>query len=92
MGQGLRFDGLARRLVVGWLAWRFPFAWPRKDEQAFPWLPVLVEGLGAWAAFTLDEGMPLALLWQWELGGIAIASLLWRIRAWWALPTLDQAA
>lgn len=78
-------------LMVGWLAWRFPFAWPRRNEHAFPWLPVLIESLGAWAAFTFDEGMPLALLWQWALGSIAIASLLWRIRAWWTLPTLDQA-
>jgi membrane-associated phospholipid phosphatase len=79
-------------LLVGWLAWKFPFAWPRKDEQAFPWLPVLVEGLGAWAAFTFDEGMPLALLWQWALGGLAVASVLWRIQAWWTLPTSDTAA
>lgn len=79
-------------LMVGWLAWRFPFAWPRKDAQAFPWLPVFVEALGAWAAFTFDEGMPLALTWQWLLGGLAVASLLWRIQTWWSRPTSEHAA
>jgi hypothetical protein len=79
-------------LMVGWLAWRFPFAWPSKNDPAFPWLPVLVECLGAWAAFTFDEGMPLALVWQWALGGLAVASVLWRIQTWWALPTSEKAA
>jgi membrane-associated phospholipid phosphatase len=79
-------------LMVGWLAWRFPFAWPRSDAPSFPWLPIFVEGLAAWAAFTFDEGMPLALVWQWMLGGLAVASLLWRIQAWYALPTSEQAA
>lgn len=79
-------------LVVGWLAWRFPFPWPRKKEFAFPWLPVLIESLGAWAAFTFDEGMPLALVWQWLLGGLAVASVLWRIQVWWSRPTFKTAA
>lgn len=79
-------------LMVGWLAWRFPFAWPRQNTQTFPWLPVFVEGVGAWAAFTFDEGMPLALVWQWLLGSLAIASLLWRIQAWWSRPTSEHAA
>jgi hypothetical protein len=48
--------------------------------------------LGAWAAFTFDEGMPLALVWQWALGGLAVASVLWRIQTWWALPTSEKAA
>jgi len=78
-------------LMVGWLAWRFPFAWPSKNDQAFPWLPVSVECLGAWAALTFDEGMPLALLWQWALGGLAMTSVLWRVFAWWP-PTSEQAA
>ena len=79
-------------LMVGWLAWRFPFPWPTKKEFAFPWLPVLLESLGAWAAFTFDEGMPLALVWQWLLGGLAVASVLWRIQAWWSRPTFEPTA
>jgi membrane-associated phospholipid phosphatase len=79
-------------LMVGWLAWRFPFPWPTKKEFAFPWLPVLLESLSAWAAFTFDEGMPLALVWQWLLGGIAVASVLWRIQAWWSRPTFEPTA
>jgi undecaprenyl-diphosphatase len=69
-------------LLVGWVAWRFPFAWPRHSSTRFPWLPVLTEGLGALAAFSINEGMPLALVWQWLLGSLAIASLLWRIQIW----------
>jgi len=79
-------------LMVGWVAWRFPFPWPSRNDFAFPWLPVLVEGVGAWAAFTFDEGMPLALVWQWVLGGLAVASMLWRVQVWWALRTSEAAA
>jgi membrane-associated phospholipid phosphatase len=79
-------------LMVGWLAWRFPFPWPRNNAFGFPWLPVFVEALGAWAAFTFDEGVPLALVWQWLLGGLAVASMLWRVQAWWTRPTCEPAA
>ena len=79
-------------LMVGWLAWRFPFAWPRHNTHAFPWLPVLIESVGAWAAFTLDEGMPLALVWQWLLGVIAVLSIAWRIQTWWVQPTSENSA
>jgi hypothetical protein len=79
-------------LMVGWVAWRFPFPWPRRNDFAFPWLPVWVEGVGAWAAFTFDEGMPLALVWQWVLGVLAVTSMLWRVQAWWALRTSEPAA
>lgn len=79
-------------LLVGWLAWRLPFAWPHKKENAFPWLPVFVEGLGAWAALTFDEGMPLALDWQFALCALAILSIVWRIYAWWTLPTQEATA
>jgi membrane-associated phospholipid phosphatase len=84
--------GAGLGLMVGWLAWRFPFPWPRQNAQAFPWLPVFVEALGAWAAFTFDEGMPLALVWQWLLGGIAVLSLVWRIQTWWSRPTSETLA
>ena len=79
-------------LMVGWLAWRFPFAWPRAKPRAFPWLPVLVEGLGAWAAFSLNEGMPLALYWQYLLGATAVSSIVWRIYVWRSAPTTQEAA
>jgi len=79
-------------LMVGWVAWRLPFPWPRRNDFAFPWLPVWVEGVGAWAAFTFDEGMPLALVWQWVLGVLAVTSMLWRVQAWWALRTSEPAA
>lgn len=79
-------------LMVGWLAWRFPFAWPRHNTLAFPWLPVLVEGLGAMAAFTINEGMPLALIWQGALGGIAIFSIMWRIHTWRSLAASENIA
>jgi undecaprenyl-diphosphatase len=81
--------GAGLGLLVGWLAWRFPFAWPRSQAHAFPWLPVFVESLGAWAAFTFQEGMPLALVWQWALGSLAVVSVLWRIRAWRSAAHLD---
>lgn len=79
-------------MMVGWIAWRFPFAWPRHDPRAFPWLPVTVEGLGAWAALTFDEGMPLALIWQGALGGIAVLSIMWRIQTWRASPASENTA
>ena len=79
-------------LIVGWLAWRFPFAWPRPHFQAFPWLPVLVEGLGAWAAFTLDESMPFAFVWQGALGGLASLSIMWRILSWRSFIALQNTA
>lgn len=79
-------------LLVGWLAWRFPFAWPRSNPQAFPWMPVLLECAGAWAAFTLDEGVPLANAWQLSLGGLALLSALWRIQTWWSRPRTENAA
>lgn len=76
-------------LMVGWLAWRFPLKWPRHNPAGFPWLPVFIEGLGAWAAFTFDEGMPLALIWQWLLGGVAVASIMWRIQTWRASVAIE---
>jgi membrane-associated phospholipid phosphatase len=79
-------------LMVGWFAWRFPFAWPRHSAHAFPWLAVLVEGLGALAAFTINEGMPLALIWQGALGGIAIFSIMWRIHSWRSLAAPENTA
>lgn len=79
-------------LMVGWFAWRFPFSWPIHNSRAFPWVPVLVEGLAAWAAFTFDEGMPLALLWQGALGGIAVFSILCRIQAWRASSSNENTA
>jgi membrane-associated phospholipid phosphatase len=79
-------------MMVGWVAWRFPFAWPRHTPNAFPWLPVLVESLGAFAAFTINEGMPLALIWQGALGGIAVMSILWRIHSWRASRSTETTA
>lgn len=89
--------GAGLGLMVGWLAWRFPMAWPRSNLHAFPWLPVCVEGLGAWAAFSLNEGMPLALVWQNVLGALAVLSIFWRIVAWriqahQATPHLQETA
>lgn len=84
--------GAGLGLMVGWLAWRFPFAWPRAKPRAFPWVPVLVEGLGAWAAFSLNEGMPLALYWQYLLGATAVSSIVWRIYVWRSAPTTQEAA
>lgn len=74
--------GAGLGLMVGWMAWRFPFAWPRESSSTFPWLPVLVEGMGALAAFTINEGMPLALVWQGLLGCLAVASIIRRIQHW----------
>lgn len=79
-------------LMVGWLAWRFPLTWPRHNPAAFPWLPVFIEGLGAWAAFTFDEGMPLGLEWQWLLGGVAVLSIMWRIQTWRASRATETIA
>lgn len=84
--------GAGLGLWVGWLAWRFPFAWPHNNAFAFPWLPVFVEGLGAWAAFMFDEGMPLAIYWQGALGTVAMLSVIWRIQAWRALSNHGKSA
>ena len=79
-------------LMVGWLAWRFPLAWPQQNTQAFPWLPVATEGFGGLAALTINEGMPMAWIWQDALAGLAIFSIAWRIHAWWSRPTSEQSA
>jgi membrane-associated phospholipid phosphatase len=83
--------GAGLGLIIGWLAWRFPFAWPRQNDTAFPWLPVLLEGIGAWAAFTLEEGMPLGLIWQNFLGVMAVLSIVWRLYAWQTQPKAETA-
>lgn len=79
-------------MMVGWIAWQFPFAWPRHNPCSFPWLPVLIEGLGAWAALTFDEGMPLALIWQGALGGVAVLSIVWRVQTWRERPASENTA
>ena len=73
--------GAGLGLWVGRLAWRLAQAWPARQMPSFPWLAAGIELLGAWAAFTFNEGMPAALLWQHTLGLVAVLSVLWRIRA-----------
>lgn len=74
-------------LIVGWLSWRFPFAWPARQASSFPWLAVALEATGAWCAFTFDEGMPIALIWQQALGVIAILSIILRVHTWLDKPS-----
>lgn len=72
--------GAGLGLIAGWWAWRLPLTWPRVNQRNAIALPVLVECMGAVAAFTFDEGMPQGLWWQWALGGMALVSIAWRLR------------
>ena len=70
-------------LFVGWTAWRFPLAWPKPNQHAFPWLALVIESIGGFAALTFDEGMPVAQTWQTTLGAIAILSIGHRLLSAW---------
>lgn len=68
-------------VIVGLLTWRLYFVFQLNEILASPWWAVGVETLGAFAAMTFEEGLPMALIWQRAIGFIAIASVACRVHS-----------
>ncbi len=70
-------------LATGWLAWRLQARWLRRGFWMSHWLPLLVELLGAFAAFSAREGYPQVQMLQWLLGAVALLSAGRRLVGCW---------
>ena len=70
-------------LATGWLAWQLQARWLRRGFWISHWVPLLVELLAAFAAFSAREGYPQVLALQWLLGAVALASAGRRLVGCW---------
>lgn len=75
------FVGSGLGIIVGLLTWRLYFLFQLNENPASPWWAVGVETLGAFAAMTFEEGLPMALIWQKAIGFVAIASVACRVHS-----------
>ncbi len=66
-------------LAAGWLAWQLQARWLRHGFWMSHWVPLLVELLAAFAAFSAREGYPEVQALQWLLGVVALLSAGWRL-------------
>lgn len=71
-------------LAIGWLSWQAQARWLRRGGWMSPGIPLAVELLAAFAAFTAREGYPQVLGLQWLLGAVALASAGWRLFGCWS--------
>lgn len=76
MGAGL---GILIGLVSARVAQMLLVKWPVIfTPRVTLWLISATEGLGAWMAFTSNEGLPMVALFQQLIGWLALLSLIWR--------------
>lgn len=70
-------------LATGWLAWQLQARWLRSGFWMSHWVPLLIELLAAFAAFSAREGYPQVLALQWLLGAVALLSAGRRLVGCW---------
>lgn len=63
--------------------WQLQARYCRQGLAMSRWLPMGVELLAAYMAFTAQEGYPQVQMLQWGLGWLALLSAAWRFSCWW---------